>query len=86
MDTFVNNNESSPKRERYASQIMSFSHSSLGPESSSTVCIESGVSPSCGSLEQESLNEDKNVQLYATISPYVYRLVDFALIMLMLRF
>lgn len=63
MDTFVNNSESSPKKARYASQIMSFSHSRLSPESSSTVCIESGVSPSCGSLEQESSNEDKNVQL-----------------------
>ncbi|GJU64341.1 hypothetical protein Tco_0608949 [Tanacetum coccineum] len=62
-NTFVNNCESSPKKARYAPQIMSFSHSRLGPESNSTVCIESDVSPSCGSLEHESLHGDKNVQL-----------------------
>ncbi|KAI7758177.1 hypothetical protein M8C21_032575 [Ambrosia artemisiifolia] len=55
-DKSMTNSESSPKKARYASQIMSFSHSRLDGESSGNVCVDSGTSPSCGSLEHhESL-------------------------------
>ncbi|KAM0007719.1 putative transcription factor interactor and regulator Znf-B family [Helianthus debilis subsp. tardiflorus] len=57
--------ESSPKKARYASHPMPFSHSRLGAESSGTACIDSGTSPSCGSFEHHEsaeLEGNKNIQ------------------------
>ncbi|KAL8218637.1 hypothetical protein R6Q57_022010 [Mikania cordata] len=64
--TLVTNSESSPKKARYASQIMLFSHSRFSAESGRTVSIDSGTSPSCRSLEDHEsakLEEKKNIQL-----------------------
>ncbi|KAI3733913.1 hypothetical protein L6452_13371 [Arctium lappa] len=58
--------ESSPKKARYTSQIMSFSQSRHGAESSGTMCIDSGISPSRGSTEDhESMKSKrkKNVEM-----------------------
>ncbi|XP_076912808.1 putative zinc finger protein At1g68190 [Bidens hawaiensis] len=59
MTTPVTNPESSPKKARYASQTMPFSHSRLVAESS-------GTSPSCGSLEHHestTLEGKKDIQV-----------------------
>ncbi|KAJ9554074.1 hypothetical protein OSB04_018119 [Centaurea solstitialis] len=66
MATSITISESSPKKARYASQIMSLSQSRLSAESSGTMCIESGISPSCGSAdhhESATSKRKKNVDI-----------------------
>ncbi|KAI3817229.1 hypothetical protein L1987_11018 [Smallanthus sonchifolius] len=66
MTMHMTNSESSPKKARYTSQFMSFSHSRFSAGSSGTVCIDSGASPSCGSLEHHesaTMEGKKNTQL-----------------------
>ena len=74
MATSVTISESSPKKARYASEIMSFSQSRLDAESSGTMCIDSGTSCSCESTEHHEFvisKRKKNVGMYGTISVFI---------------
>ncbi|KAL7586683.1 hypothetical protein Lser_V15G37150 [Lactuca serriola] len=59
---YLNLTESSPKKARYTSQIMSFSFSRSSAESSDTTCIDSGISP-CGSTEHHVHEKSKGKKI-----------------------